>query len=201
MTRELAREHGLEVDEGGFQREFKKHQDISRRGAGRKFAGGLADHSEMSTRYHTATHLLHAALRKVLGLHVAQRGSNINPERLRFDFSHPRKMTNEEIARVENLVNAAIACDLPVGFGEMSVEKAKAGGATGLFEERYGEQIKVYTIGDPAGKPDASPGSATFSKEVCGGPHVGRTGVLGTFRIVKEQSASSGVRRIRAVLE
>jgi len=201
MTRELAQERGLEVDEEGFRRAFDRHQERSRQGSGHRFAGGLADRSETATRYHTTTHLLHAALRQILGNHVEQRGSHINAERLRFDFSHPARMTPAELEQVEGLVNAAIGRDYSVGSAEMSPEEAKAGGAIGLFADRYGNRVKVYTIGDPENAPQADPASPTFSKEVCGGPHVEGTGVLGRFKILKEQSASSGVRRIRAVLE
>ena len=201
MTCELARERGLQVDEPGFHLAFDRHQALSRQRSGHRFASGLADHSESSTRYHTATHLLHAALRRVLGAHVEQRGSNINPERLRFDFSHPSRVTPEELGRVEELVNAAIGRDYPVVCEEMSVEEAKKGGAIGLFADRYEGPVKVYTVGALDCPPEADPDSSTFSKEICSGPHVEQTGALGRFRILKEQSASSGVRRIRGVLE
>lgn len=147
----------------------------------------MADHTEETTRLHTATHLLHEALRRVLGDSVEQRGSNITSKRLRFDFSFDRKLLPEEISEVEELVNQAIKDDLSIFNEEMTFEEAKQQGAIGLFESKYGERVKVYTIGD-------------FSKEVCGGPHVKRTGELGTFKIKKEQSSSSGVRRIKAVL-
>ncbi len=152
------------------------------------FKSGLADHSEMVTKYHTATHLLLAALRKILGGHVTQKGSNITTERMRFDFSHPEKMTPEQVKQTENLVNQKIKEDLPVKMEEMSLEEAKKQGATGVFEQKYGDKVKVYSIGD-------------FSKEICGGPHVERTGVLGKFKIIKEEASSAGVRRIKAVLE
>ncbi|HLC69768.1 MAG TPA: alanine--tRNA ligase [Patescibacteria group bacterium] len=200
MTQELARENGLTVDVNGFDAAYKAHQDLSRAGAEQKFKGGLADTGEMSTKYHTATHLLHAALRKVLGTHVEQRGSNITSERLRFDFSHPEKMTDEQKKQVEDLVNVAIQKDYPVSFSEMSVEEAKAGGAMGLFEDKYGSKVKVYTVGDPKQKPEASPESPTFSKEICGGPHVEHTGVIGHFKISKEEACSSGIRRIKAIV-
>ena len=164
-----------------------KHQQVSRKGSEKRFKGGLADHTEEITNLHTATHLLHEALRRVLGDHVAQKGSNITNERLRFDFSHPEKMTKEQIAEVEELVNEAIKNDLPISFTEMSVEEAKNQGAIGLFEGKYGELVKVYKIGD-------------FSCEICGGPHADSTGKLGRFKIKKEQSSSAGVRRIKAVL-
>jgi len=172
--------------------EMKKHQELSRTGAEQKFKGGLADTGEMSTKYHTATHLLHSALRQVLGNHVEQRGSNITAERLRFDFSHPEKMTDEQKQQVEDLINKAIKSFLPVIFEEMTVEEAKAQGAMGLFESKYGQKVKVYTMGDP---------EAPFSKEICGGPHVDNTGSLGHFKIVKEEACSSGIRRIKAILE
>ncbi len=181
----------LELDLAVFKEDFKKHQELSRAGAEQKFKGGLADRSEMTTKLHTATHLLQAALRRVLGHQVAQRGSNITTERLRFDFSQPTKMTDEEIKRVEDLVNEAIRNDLAVVWEEMTVEEAKNKGAIGLFESKYGERVKVYTIGDP-GNP--------FSREICGGPHVQRAGGLGHFKIIKEEASSAGVRRIRAVL-
>ncbi len=138
--------------------------------------------------YHTATHLLHKALRIVLGDHVAQKGSNITTERLRFDFSHPQKVTPEEIKKVEEIVNEQIQKDLKVSVEEMTVEEAKKSGAIGLFENKYGDIVKVYTIGD-------------FSKEICGGPHVEHTGQLGKFKIIKEEAVSAGVRRIKAILE
>ena len=188
LTEELAAESGLTVDRREFDESYKKHQELSRAGSEQVFKGGLADHSEISTKYHTATHLLHKALRIVLGDHVAQKGSNITAERVRFDFSHPAPMTKEEIARVEEIVNEQIRRDLPVSMEMMSLDEAKASGAIALFGEKYEAKVKVYTMGD-------------FSKEVCGGPHVERTGLLGKFRIQKEQSSSAGVRRIYGVLE
>lgn len=187
LTQELAKERGLTVDLGGFEQALSHHQQKSREASQGKFKGGLSDHSDMSVKYHTATHLLHQALRTVLGMHVLQRGSNITPERLRFDFSHTQKMSPDEIKQVENLVNEQIKHDLPVTREEMSVEQAKQKGALGLFEHKYGNQVSVYTIGD-------------FSCEICGGPHVERTGTMGTFKIMKEESASSGIRRIKAIL-
>jgi len=192
MTLELANENGLTVDVNDFDIAFKHHQELSRVGAEQKFKGGLADTSEISTKYHTATHLLHTALRKVLGNHVEQRGSNITTERLRFDFSHPEKMTEEQKKKVEDLVNDAIAKNYPVSFEEMSVADAKKQGAIGLFEDKYGAMVKVYTIGSD---------KDVFSKEICGGPHIENTGVLGKFKIIKEEAVSAGVRRIKAVLE
>ncbi|WP_020614236.1 alanine--tRNA ligase [Sediminispirochaeta bajacaliforniensis] len=188
ITEELAAEHGLTVDREGFEKSFEKHQELSKKGAEKSFKGGLADHSERTTALHTATHLLHKALRMVLGEHVQQKGSNITAERLRFDFVHPEKMSDEEVRRVEEIVNQQIDRDLPVTMEMMGLEEARAAGALAFFESKYGEQVKVYSIGD-------------FSKEVCGGPHVEHTGQLGRFKITKEQSSSAGVRRIRAVLE
>jgi alanyl-tRNA synthetase len=188
ITEELAQENGMGVDRKGFEEAFQKHQELSKAGAEKAFKGGLADHSEMTTKLHTATHLLHQALRAVLGPHVAQKGSNITVERLRFDFSHPQPMTEDEVRQVEAIVNQQIQRDLPVRMEIMTLEQARAGGAIALFGEKYQEKVKVYSIGD-------------FSKEVCGGPHVERTRVLGKFIIQKEQSSSAGVRRIRAVLE
>lgn len=188
LTEELASESGLTVNREEFDEAFKKHQELSRAGSEQVFKGGLADHSEQTTAYHTATHLLHKALRMVLGDHVQQKGSNITAERLRFDFSHPEPMTDAEKKEVERLVNEAIKADLPVTMEVMPLEEAKKIGAMALFGEKYEDVVKVYKIGD-------------FSTEVCGGPHVERTGSLGRFCIKKEQSSSSGVRRIRAVLE
>ncbi len=188
MSQELAAEKNLKVDAEEFKKLFNEHQEKSRAGAEKKFKGGLADHSEQSVKYHTATHLLHQALRDVLGDHATQKGSNITPERLRFDFNHPDKMTDEQKKQVENIVNEKIQANMPVTREEMTVAEAKEKGALGLFEERYGEKVSVYTMGH-------------YSCEICGGPHVENTGTLGTFRIVKEESAGSGVRRIKAVLE
>lgn len=204
LTKELAKERGKTVDEAGFQKAFEEHQKLSRAGAEKKFSGGLADHSAETTKLHTATHLLNEALRKVLGDHVWQKGSNITAERLRFDFSHPNKMTPEEIKKVEDFVNDAIKADVPISFTVMTVDEAKAAGAIGVFEKKYAElaseeteesaespersrRVKVYSMG-------------TFSKEICGGPHVARTGMLGSFKIQKEEASSAGVRRIKAVV-
>ncbi len=188
MTAELAEEKDLKIDMKEFEELFKKHQEISRAGSEAKFKGGLADHSEKTTAYHTATHLLHKALQIVLGEHATQKGSNITAERLRFDFMNPQKLTPEELKRVEDIVNEQIQRDLPVTCEEMSLEDAQKSGATGLFANKYGDKVKVYTIGD-------------FSKEICGGPHVDRTGKLGHFKIIKEEAVSAGVRRIKAILE
>ncbi|NQV93384.1 alanine--tRNA ligase [Candidatus Kaiserbacteria bacterium] len=188
LTEELAEEKGISVDRKGFDVEMKKHQELSRSGSEQKFKGGLVDHGEMSIKYHTATHLLNQALRNVLGNSVQQKGSNITPERMRFDFSFDRKMTDEEKKKVEDIVNEHIKAAIVVTNQELPLEEAKKLGAIGLFEEKYGDVVKVYTIGD-------------FSLEFCGGPHVTNTSQLGHFKIVKEESISAGVRRIRAVLE
>jgi alanyl-tRNA synthetase len=188
LTQELAERAGLIADMEGYAVAFKEHQEKSRHGAAARFRGGLAERSAETTKLHTATHLLHQALREVLGDHVEQRGSNITVERLRFDFSHPAKLTVEQRASVEGLVNDQIQNSLTVSWEEMSVEEAREVGAIGLFEERYGDRVKVYSMGN-------------FSTEICGGPHVESTGDLGHFRIVKEQSIGSGMRRIRAILE
>lgn len=192
MTEEMAQEKGIKVDKNGFLLELKKHQDLSRTAAAGKFKGGLADAGEETTKLHTATHLLLSALRQVLGDHVYQRGSNITPERLRLDFNHPDKLTPEQLTKIEELVNSAIKSDYSVTYEEMSVEEAKNQGAMGVFSSKYGEKVTVYTVGRQ---------DETFSKEICGGPHVQRTGELGHFRIQKEEASSAGVRRIKAVLE
>ncbi|MEX2013506.1 MAG: alanine--tRNA ligase [Parcubacteria group bacterium] len=176
----------LNIEE--FEKEFEKHREVSKEGSGHKFKGGLAGHSEMEVKYHTTTHLLHQALREVLGKDVFQKGSNITPERLRFDFSFARKMTDEEKKAVEKLVNDKIKASLPVSYEDIPLEEAKKRGAIGLFEEKYGDKVRVYKIGD-------------FSLEFCGGPHVENTGVLGRFKIVKEEAISTGIRRIKAILE
>jgi alanyl-tRNA synthetase len=201
MTDELAKENGIKIDLVGFEAEMKKHQDLSRAGAEQKFKGGLANQDEMSVKYHTATHLLHAALRQVLGKHVEQKGSNITAERLRFDFSHPAKMTEEEKQQVEELVNYAISQNYPVVCEEQTVAEAKKKGAMGLFEEKYGNKVKVYTVGDPNQEVGAHLNTLAFSREICGGPHVNQTGILGHFKIVKEEASSAGIRRIKAILE
>mgnify|MGYP004546276401 FL=1 len=189
MTEELAAENGYTVDVEGFKQKFAEHQAKSHAGSEQRFKGGMAEGGGIETTYlHTATHLLQAALRKVLGDEVKQKGSNITPERLRFDFSFSRPMTAEEIAETQRLVNDAIQRDLPITCEEMPVEEARKTGAIGLFGDKYGEVVKVYTMGD-------------FSKEICGGPHAEHTGQLGHFVIQKEQSSSSGVRRIKAILE
>jgi len=188
MTKELAKEHGIIINEAEFQEEFKKHQELSRTAAKQKFKSGLIDESYECAKLHTATHLLHAALRKVLGEKVRQMGSNITPERLRFDFSFDRKLTEDELKKVEDLVNQKIQEGLPVIKKIMSLEEAQAEGALAFFGHRYGDKVSVYDI----------PG---FSKEVCAGPHVKNTKELGRFKIIKEEGVSAGVRRIKAILE
>ncbi len=190
LTEEIVLEKGFHIDRMQFEEEFKKHQTLSRTASAGVFKGGLADHSIETTRLHTATHLLHQALRQVLGVHVEQRGSNITAERLRFDFSHGTKMTPEELQKVEQLVNEAIAKNDVVRMEEMAVEEAKTRGVIGLFEDKYaqvGNKVKVYFMGD-------------FSKEICGGPHVTQTGELKNFKIQKEEAVSAGVRRIKAIV-
>lgn len=187
LTEELAQENGLTVDKKGFEEAFSHHQQESKKNLDKSFKGGLADHGEETTKLHTATHLLHKALQIVLGDHVKQKGSNITAERLRFDFSHPEKMTEDQIRKVESLVNEQIQRGLEVSQTVTTVEEAKKKGAMALFSDKYGEQIKLYQIGD-------------FSLEVCGGPHVTNTKELGQFKIAKEQAVSAGVRRIKAVL-
>ena len=190
LTEELSRERGFSVDAKIFAEEFKKHQELSRTASAGTFKGGLADHSEEIVRLHTATHLLHRALREVLGEHVEQRGSNITKDRLRFDFTHAQKLTPEEIHKVEERVNAAIEKNLPVHFEMLEVDEAKQRGAIGLFDDKYaklGGKVKVYFIGD-------------YSKEICGGPHVEATGSIGRFTIQKEEAVAAGIRRIRATV-
>ena len=184
MIKELAKEHNRRVDEKSFNKELEKHREISRAGAEKKFGGG----GEISPELHTATHLLHQALRNVLGKHVKQMGSDINSERLRFDFSHPEKMIPEQIKKVEDIVNQKIKENLTVAEKEMSLNQAIKSGALSFFKEKYPDIVKVYSIGD-------------FSKEICAGPHVKRTGELGVFKIIKEQSSGAGVRRIKAILK
>lgn len=187
MTVELAKEKGFTVDMEGYKQAEEKHKQASKAGAEQKFAGGLADNQEATTNLHTAAHLMLAGLRKLFGENTNQRGSNITAERLRFDFNLDRKMEADEIKKVEDYVNEAIQNKVPVVMEEMPIEKAREIGATGIFDNKYGDVVKVYTIGE-------------YSKEICGGPHAKNTGDLGTFKIVKEQSSSSGVRRIKAIL-
>ncbi|MGN0804861.1 MAG: alanine--tRNA ligase [Candidatus Coproplasma sp.] len=187
ITVEMANEKNLTVDVKGYEACFAEHQAKSRAGSEQKFACGLADHKEETTCLHTATHLLHSALKKVCSPDICQKGSNITEERLRFDFNFSRKLTPEEVKAVEDMINDVIAQDIPVVMREMPIEQAKEEGFTGLFESKYGEVVKTYTIGD-------------FSKEICGGPHAERTGLLGTFKIAKQENVSAGVKRIKAVL-
>lgn len=188
LTEELAKENGLTVDTEGFKQKFAEHQEKSRQGSTGKFKGGLASTGEMETKYHTATHLLNAALKKVLGPHVHQKGSNITAERMRFDFSHPAKMTDEEKKQTEDLVNEYIKMAIPVEKLEMKKEDALKMGAEAMFIDKYGDIVSVYKIGD-------------VSLELCGGPHVKNTSELGHFKIKKEEASSAGVRRIKAILE
>lgn len=188
MTEEIASQRGQNIERLHFEEEFKKHQELSRTAAKGMFKGGLADHSEMTTKLHTATHLLHQSLRSVLGTHVTQKGSNITAERLRFDYSQPVKLTPEQIMDIEKLVNKQILNDLHVSFKTMTYKEALEVGALAFFGERYPQEVKVYSMGN-------------FSKEICGGPHVEHTGVLGTFKITRDEALGSGVRRIYATLE
>jgi alanyl-tRNA synthetase len=193
LTQELGAEHGFTVDVEGFKEAERKHQEASKTVDAGAAKGGLAEQSEITTKYHTATHLLQQALVNTLGDQVAQKGSNINNERMRFDFTFERPMTPEEIKTVEDIVNQKIKEDLPVTMEVMPLDKAKAEGARALFTNKYGEDVKVYTIG-------RDPKNDWFSKEVCGGPHVQHTAQIGEFKIQKEQSSSAGVRRIRAII-
>jgi alanyl-tRNA synthetase len=196
LSVEEASATGIVVDPGwpaGYERLMAQQRERSRTAAAGMFKGGLADQSEATTQLHTATHLLYKALRLVLGDHVVQRGSNITAERLRFDFSHSTKMTPNEIAQVEAIVNENIVRDWPMVVSEMTPEQAFAKGALGAFGDRYGATVTVYTAGEPDGD--------WYSKEICGGPHVDRTGKLGRFKVMKEESSSAGVRRVRAVLQ
>lgn len=189
ITEELAKEQGFTVDKEGYKEAEKVHIEKSKIGSDQKFKGGLAEQNETTARLHTATHLLNAALKSVLGDDgINQRGSNITVERLRFDFNFPRKLTAEELKRVEDRVNEAIAANVPVTLEEMTVEEAKEQGAVGIFTSKYGEKVKVYTMGK-------------YSKEICGGPHAKTTGELHHFKIVKEEASSAGVRRIKAILD
>ena len=197
LTEELAKEKGISVDMVSFNEEKNKHSESSRTASAGKFKGGLGGDGEMEVKYHTATHMLHQALRTVLGVTVVQKGSNITPERLRFDFAYAEKMTDEQKKKVEDLINEKIKENLPVIREEVSIEEAKARGAMGLFTDKYGEKVSIYRIGEGKNKGDNN----LFSIEMCGGPHVENIGTLGTFKIVKEEAVSSGVRRIKAVLE
>ncbi|TAK95653.1 alanine--tRNA ligase, partial [Patescibacteria group bacterium] len=183
-----AKEKSIQINKQEFESEFQKHQDLSRTASAGMFKGGLADTGEMSKKYHTATHLLLAALREVLGAETYQKGSNINAERLRFDFNYPQKMTAEQLKQVEELVNQKIQENVPVEMIEMSKDEALKIAKISFDPAKYGDVVKVYKIGD-------------YSIELCGGPHVASTGELGKFKIAKEEASSAGVRRIKAVLE
>ncbi|UZE93173.1 MAG: alanine--tRNA ligase [Candidatus Nealsonbacteria bacterium] len=193
LSEELAKEKGIKVDKKGFKEEFKKHQEISRAGVEKKFGGIGKEATYTATKLHTATHLLHQALRNVLGFHVKQMGSDITPQRLRFDFSHPQKLTDKELKRVQDLVNQKIKEDLEVIKEELPYQTAVKSGALAFFKDKYPDRVTVYSIRESGGK--------IFSKEICAGPHENSTGELGHFKIVKEESAGAGIRRIRAILE
>ena len=188
LTQELAQEKGYTVDEAEFKQELAKHSELSKTASAGQFKGGLADASDETKKLHTVAHLMLEAMRQVIGDHVQQKGSNINAERLRFDFSHGEKLTDEQKQEIEKIVNEQIKADLPVSCAEMTLDEARKLGATGVFDQKYGEKVKVYSIGE-------------FSREICGGPHVENTGELGEFKIKKEQSSSAGVRRIKAILK
>ncbi len=198
LTIEIAKEKGMSIDIDGFELLRKEHSESSRTASAGKFKGGLGGDGEMEVKYHTATHLLHEALRQVLGDHVLQKGSNITSERLRFDFSHGEKMSDEQKVQVEKIINDVIAADLPVHREEVSYEEARARGAIGVFDAKYDATVSIYTIGAQTGKRGEAD---LFSMEFCGGPHVEHTGQLGHFKIAKEEAVSAGVRRIKAVLE
>ncbi len=195
LTIEILKQNGMPFtpeERNAFESEFERHKDLSRNSSAGMFKGGLAEASEVTTKLHTATHLLHAALRTVLGEHIGQKGSHITSQRLRFDFSHPQKLTDDEIKKVEDLINLKIKEDLPVTSSEMTLPEAIKIGAMHFFAEKYGEKVKVYTIGDPDG--------TWFSKEVCGGPHVTHTGAIGSVKIIKQGKIGAGVIRIYATL-
>ncbi len=193
LTIELAKEKGVIVNKQEAEEELKKHQDLSRTASAGMFKGGLQDSGEDTRKLHTAAHLLLASLRQVLGNHVFQKGSNITPERLRLDFSHPAKVEPQQLVEIENLVNEAIKAKLDVVVEEITLEEAKKQGAMGVFESKYGEKVNVYSV--------VSDDARVISKEICGGPHAKNTGELGHFKIQKEEASSSGVRRIKAILE
>jgi alanyl-tRNA synthetase len=196
LTIEILKQNGMSFtpeEKNAFESEFEKHKDLSRSASAGMFKGGLAGASEVTTKLHTVTHLLHAALRQVLGEHVGQKGSHITSERLRFDFSHPQRLSEVEVKKVEDLINLKIKQDLPVSFAEMPLTDAMSGGAVYFFAEKYGEKVKVYTVGDPKG--------VWFSKEICGGPHVTHTGTIGSVKIIKQEKIGSGIIRIYALLE
>ena len=194
LTMEILGQNGINFsleEKNAFEGEFEKHKDASRSASSGMFKGGLAEASVITTKLHTVTHLLQAALREILGEHVGQKGSHITSERLRFDFSHPQKLTNEEIKKVEDLINQKIKEDLPVSFTTMTLPEAIKIGAMHFFAEKYGKEVKVYKIGDQ--KPP-------FSSEVCGGPHVNHTGEIKGVRIIKQEKIGAGILRIYAVI-
>lgn len=196
LTMEILSQNGINFtleEKNAFEEEFEKHKETSRSASAGMFKGGLAEASEITTKLHTATHLLHAALRHVLGEHVGQKGSHITSERLRFDFSHPQKLTDEEIKKTEDLINLKIEEDLPVSFETMGLTRAIKEGAMHFFAEKYGSEVKVYTVGNPKG--------TFFSKEICGGPHVSHTGQVGGVRIIKQEKIGSGIVRVYAILK
>ncbi|MCW6159901.1 MAG: alanine--tRNA ligase [Candidatus Micrarchaeales archaeon] len=192
ITAEMCKEKGFDVDVAGFDALMREHQEISRKGAEQKFKGGLADHSEATTKLHTATHLLNQALREVVDRSIHQLGSNITQERLRFDFNWDKKLTDDQIKRIEDWVNGVIKAEADVSFEIMPLDEAKRLGAQGVFEERYEQNVKVYTI---------AKGKTVYSREICGGPHVRNTRELGTFKIIKQEAVAAGVRRIKAIVE
>lgn len=194
LTEELARERGIKIDKEEFEAEFKKHQDLSRTSTAGVFKGGLADHSERTTRLHTATHLLQAGLRQVLGNQLFQQGSHVTAERTRFDFNHDRKVTSQELQQVEDWVNEQVERDLPVKREIMTPGQAHDLGAIGLFDEKYEDKVSIYTIWDPVS-------GEVVSREFCGGPHVEHTGLVGKFKIFKEEAVAAGIRRIKATVE
>ena len=199
LTVEILKQNGISFtfqEKNAFEEEFEKHKEQSRSASAGMFKGGLADASEITTKLHTTTHLLHAALRKTLGEQVVQKGSHITGERLRFDFSHPQKLTAEEIKKAEDLINLKIKEDLPVGFVEMSLKEAIDAGAMHFFAEKYGEKVKVYSIGPSTSRSSDSP----FSMEICGGPHVTHTGLIGNVKIIKQEKIGAGIIRIYAAL-
>jgi len=192
MTKEMCAEKGFSVDEVGFENLLKEHQDLSRKGAEQKFKGGLADDSISTTKLHTATHLLNEALRKIVNPNISQKGANITAERARFDFNADEKLTDEQVKKVEDWVNNVISQDCEVLMEVLPIEEAKNSGAHGVFDSKYGEKVKVYTV---------KKGNVIYSKEICGGPHVENTKGMGKFKIAKQEAVAAGVRRIKAVLE
>jgi alanyl-tRNA synthetase len=193
MTVEMCKEKGFSVDEKGFEKLLKEHQEKSRKGAEQKFKGGLADAKEETTKLHTATHLTLAAMKELIDENIEQKGANINAERMRFDFNSDERLTDEQLRAIEKWVNDAIASEAKVEMEVMSLEEAKKEGAHGSFESKYGDKVKVYTIKDSKGK--------VYSKEICGGPHVESLKGMGKYRIKKQESVAAGIKRIKAVLK